>query len=101
MTERISLSAPSSLPPSTSAEATTVSSSEFREVLHDAARSLAAGEASLGAATDRLSRGRTLSPEELIALQATVYRYAAEVEMASKLTDKLTNAVRTTLTSQQ
>jgi hypothetical protein len=75
--------------------------SEFREALRSAAHSLASGEASLDASVARLSHGRSLSPEELIALQATVYRYAAEVEMAAKLTDKLTGAVRTALTSQQ
>jgi len=82
-------------------DATTTHGSEFRDALRSAARSLASGEASLDASIARLSHGRSLSPEELIALQATVYRYAAEVEMAAKLTDKLTGAVRTALTSQQ
>jgi hypothetical protein len=42
-----------------------------------------------------------MEPGELIALQATAYRHATEVELAAKLVDKLTSAVRTTLTSQQ
>lgn len=73
---------------------------DFRSMLRDAAESLARGESSIDAAVHRLTRGRTLSPEELIALQATVYRHAAEVEMAAKLVDKLTSGVRTLLTSQ-
>lgn len=76
------------------------SASGFRDALRDAARDLGRGEAAIDGIVARLGRGRTLSPEELIALQHTVYRHAQEVEMASKLVDKLTSAVRTTLTSQ-
>lgn len=79
---------------------TTATGGDFRSLLRDAAESLARGESSIDAAVHRLTRGRTLSPEELIALQATVYRHAAEVEMAAKLVDKLTSGVRTLLTSQ-
>lgn len=73
---------------------------DFRDALRAAARSLAEGEAEIDGVVARLGRGRTLGPEELIALQHTVYRHAQEVEMAAKLVDKLTSAVRTTLTSQ-
>lgn len=75
--------------------------SSFRDALRDAARSIASGEATIDHAVARLSHGRSMTPEELIALQATVYRHASEVEMAAKLVDKLTGAVRTALTSQQ
>ena len=78
----------------------TVGATEFRDALRDAAHSLAEGEAAIDGIVARLGRGRTLSPEALIALQHTVYRHAQEVEMAAKLVDKLTSAVRTTLTSQ-
>lgn len=106
MTDRIAPAAPCSAtdvvtPAAPDAAHPTSPSSEFREALRSAAHSLASGEATLDASIARLSHGRSLSPEELIALQATVYRYAAEVEMAAKLTDKLTGAVRTALTSQQ
>ncbi len=105
MTDRITSSSPCLSPDTTAPTAASPPaeppSSEFREALRSAARSLASGEATLDASIARLSHGRSLSPEELIALQATVYRYAAEVEMAAKLTDKLTGAVRTALTSQQ
>jgi hypothetical protein len=60
---------------------------------------MAAREATL----DRALRGgaSSASPEQLLALQATVHRYAQEVELAAKLVDKLTGAVRQVLTSQQ
>jgi hypothetical protein len=41
------------------------------------------------------------SQEELIAIQAGVYRYTQELELASKLVDKASGAVKTTLQSQQ
>ena len=74
---------------------------DFRSALRAGAESLSRGEAALDASIARLGRGGTLAPEELIALQATAYRHATEVELAAKLVDKLTGAVRTTLTSQQ
>lgn len=102
MTDRIlPLSTTIPATPTTPTTAAPADTSGFRDALREAARSLASGEATLDASVARLSHGRSLSPEELIALQATVYRYATEVEMAAKLTDKLTSAVRTALTSQQ
>jgi hypothetical protein len=102
MTDRIlPLSSSTISTPTTASPPASPEASDFRDALRDAARSLASGEATLDASVARLSHGRSLSPEELIALQATVYRYATEVEMAAKLTDKLTGAVRTALTSQQ
>jgi len=74
---------------------------DFRSALRAGAESIGRGEAALDAAVARLGRGGTMAPEELIALQATAYRHATEVELASKLVDKLTGAVRTILTSQQ
>jgi hypothetical protein len=40
------------------------------------------------------------SPEKLIALQAGIYRYSEVVDLASKLVDRGTQAVRTTLQNQ-
>ncbi len=40
------------------------------------------------------------SPEKLIALQAGIYRYSEAVDLASKLVDRGTQAVRTTLQNQ-
>jgi hypothetical protein len=40
------------------------------------------------------------SPEKLIALQAGIYRYSEAIDLASKLVDRGTQAVRTTLQNQ-
>jgi hypothetical protein len=44
--------------------------------------------------------GRDFSPQELIAIQATVLRHTQEVEAVSRLLDRLTGAVKTTLQTQ-
>lgn len=75
------------------------SSSAFREALRAAARGIARDEARLDAVLAQPPG--TLAPEQLLALQATVHRYSREVELAGKLADKLTGAVRQVLTSQQ
>jgi hypothetical protein len=41
-----------------------------------------------------------LSPQQLLAVQAGIYRYSETLELAAKLVDKASNAVRTTLQSQ-
>ncbi len=49
----------------------------------------------------RAGRRAETSPQELLVLQAEVYRYSQEVELASKLVDKASSGVRTVLQSQQ
>lgn len=73
----------------------------FAEALRDAGRSLTRGERTIERAVHAAHRGKVFSQEELIALQAGVYRYAQELELASKLVDKSTSAVRQTLRSQK
>jgi hypothetical protein len=46
------------------------------------------------------ARGKTFSPSELIALQATVFRYSQAVEVVSRAADKLVGAVKQTLGTQ-
>ena len=46
------------------------------------------------------ARGRTFSPGELLALQATVFRYSQAVEIVSRATDKLVGAVKQTMGTQ-
>lgn len=72
-----------------------------RELLRDAAMRIARGEEHIDRVIRQAQRGGTLAPEQLIALQTTVHRYTQEVELAAKLVDKLTGAVKQTLTSQQ
>jgi hypothetical protein len=46
------------------------------------------------------ARGKTFSPGELLALQATVFNYSQAVEVVSRATDKLVGAVKQTLGTQ-
>lgn len=73
-------------------------SGSFHEVLHRLASEVDQGErvvrtALRGNPYDDSSRG-------MIALQAGVYRYVEAVELCTKLVDRTTGAVRTTLQSQ-
>lgn len=79
--------------------ADTPSGPSFRDALREAAHGMAEREARIDAVLTR--RGAPLAPEQLLALQATVQRHSQEVELASKLVDKLTGTVRQVLTSQQ
>lgn len=50
---------------------------------------------------ERVESARTsLDATELLVLQARVYRYTEAVELASKLVDRTSNAIKTTLQSQ-
>lgn len=51
-------------------------------------------------AIQKALRGRSFSPQELIALQAKVIQYSQEVEVASRLIEKLTSTVRQTMQTQ-
>jgi hypothetical protein len=44
--------------------------------------------------------GRTFSPAELLAFQAHAYRASQEIDMASKVVDKATGAIKQTLQTQ-
>jgi hypothetical protein len=43
---------------------------------------------------------RDLGPAELLALQAGVYRYSEAVDLAAKLVDRASNAVKTVIQGQ-
>lgn len=68
----------------------------FAEVLQQLGRSLDAGERVVQRA---LSGGGGLDARQLIALQAGIYRYTEAVDLAAKLVDRASAAVRTTLQS--
>lgn len=70
-------------------------------ILHDASASIERGERLLNGVIRAAERGRSFTNEELIAVQAGVYRYTQELELAGKLVDKLTSAIRQTVQSQQ
>jgi hypothetical protein len=83
------------------AEVLEADEADLTAMLRDAARSISRGEESIDRAMRAARAGRVFSHEELLALQAGVYRYTQELELASKLVDKATGAVRQTLQSQQ
>jgi hypothetical protein len=60
----------------------------------------AKGEAKLDAILDAAARGKTFTPAELLAMQATVFRYSQTVEVLSRATDRLVGAVKQTLGTQ-
>lgn len=66
------------------------------ELLRDVAR----GERFVRSVMRRAARGEDFTPQELLAIQAGVYRYTQELELVSKIVDKGTAAVRQTLQSQ-
>jgi|GEM_PF-2307661 len=47
-----------------------------------------------------VAQGRTFSAAELIALQASVFRYSQTVEIISRATDRLLGAIKQTLSTQ-
>ncbi len=69
--------------------------------IRGAVASIARGEQLVQGVVRAAQRGATFTNEQLIAIQAGVYRYTQELELASKLVDKATGAVRQTLQSQQ
>jgi predicted transcriptional regulator len=57
----------------------------------------AAGEARLDAILEAAARGKTFTAGELLAMQATVFRYSQTIEVLSRATDRLVGAVKQTL----
>jgi len=71
----------------------TAAAERFRDLLQDLDR----GEKFVDRVIRRAMAGRDLSPEQLIAVQAGVYRHAQQMETFSKLVDGVTGSVRRTL----
>jgi hypothetical protein len=73
-------------------------SPRFGQVLRGLGQELDRGEN----LTEKAIRGGAghASPDRLIALQAGIYRYSEAVDLVTKLVDKGTQAVRTTLQNQ-
>jgi hypothetical protein len=46
------------------------------------------------------ARGKTFSPGELLALQATVFRYSQTVEIVSRVADRLVGAIKQVMGTQ-
>jgi hypothetical protein len=75
-------------------------SSEFSALLEGLGREVHQGEALVRSAVSSAAAGRVLGPAELIALQAGIYRYGEAIDLASRIVDRGTSAVRTVLQAQ-
>jgi hypothetical protein len=89
------LESPSQPPPPSGGEPAPEGS--FERALRGLGARIDAGERLVGQA---LHGSSSLDAGELIALQAGIYRYAEAVDLAAKLVDRASNAVRTTLQAQ-
>lgn len=85
-----------------SPEARTVSEAPatFRGWLRETAHSLAQGDRMLATVVARGPSAPPLDTAALLSLQAGVYRYTQELELAGRVVDRTTQAVKTTLQSQ-
>ena len=71
-----------------------VERSVFPALLQSLAGAIRRGESLTRSALASGARAQTLGPAELIALQAGIYRYAEAVDLASRLVDRATGAVK-------
>lgn len=74
--------------------------SPFGNVLRGLGRELDRGEALTEQAIRGGASSAGMSPQALIALQAGIYRYSEAVDLVTKLVDRATQAVKTTLQNQ-
>jgi hypothetical protein len=74
--------------------------SAFGKLLRGLGHELDRGEAIAERAIHGGGAGSGMSPEALIALQAGIYRYSEAVDLVTKLVDRGTQAVKTTLQNQ-
>jgi hypothetical protein len=84
------VAAPSAASPSSAA-------SPLARGLARALDSVTAGGARVDAILDAAARGKTFSASEMLAMQATVFRYSQTVEVLSRATDRLVGAIKQTL----
>lgn len=70
----------------------------FSRVLARLGHRIDEGERSVDRAASRPSA--SMDPGEMLALQAQVYRYVEAVDLATKLVERATSAVKTTLQNQ-
>ena len=69
----------------------------FGSLLQSLAHEVHDGESLTRSAIGAARAGQSLGPAELIALQAGIYRYGEAVDLASRLVDRATGAVKTVL----
>jgi hypothetical protein len=91
---------PETPPAADPATATHEGRSPFAKVLRGLGRELDRGEALAEQAIRGGASSSGMSPQALIALQAGIYRYSEAVDLVTKLVDRATQAVKTTLQNQ-
>lgn len=89
--------APSPTPPAPSPASAASATEPLTAPLGGLLRRVARGERQVDAVLRQAVSGRSFTPEELLVVQAQVYRYSQELELVGKLVDKGTNTVRTIL----
>lgn len=72
-------------------------STPFARVLRGLGQEIDHGERLVERAMTSARAGRTLGSEELLALQAGVYRYSEAVDLSAKLVDRASSGVKTVL----
>jgi hypothetical protein len=95
--------APAPPPPSKSAPKPAGPKPESASVTQHLTRALDnvnKGEARIDALLEAAAKGKTFSAGELLAMQASVFKYSQTVEVLSRATDKLVGAVKQTLGTQ-
>ncbi|HEY3592291.1 MAG TPA: hypothetical protein VGL13_00395 [Polyangiaceae bacterium] len=73
---------------------------DFADVLRGVGSELDRGEALSQRAIHGGTANGQMSPDQLLALQAGIYRYSEAVDLVTKLVDRGTQAVKTTLQNQ-
>jgi hypothetical protein len=91
--------APPVTPSAASGQATRArdGASAFGALLQRLAGEIREGESLTRSALGAAGAGHAIGPAELIALQAGIYRYGEAVDLASRLVDRATGAVKTVL----
>lgn len=72
----------------------------FSHVFRSLGREIDRGERAVVRATQSAASGGDLGPNELLALQAGIYRYSEAVDLAAKLVDRLASGVKTVVAGQ-
>ena len=72
----------------------------FSRVFRSLGREIDRGEKAVVRATESAARGGDLGPNELLALQAGIYRYSEAVDLAAKLVDRVASGVKTVVAGQ-
>ncbi len=90
----------SKAPGDTRGERIDTTPSPFARVLMSVGKEVESGEATVRGAIAATKAGHDLGPQQLLALQAGVYRYSEAVDLAAKLVDRASSGVKTVLQGQ-